>query len=124
ARIWGPMIIVYFPWVTCLVNSTRRVRLLTQVKPVICGLRSTPLGPVKLTTSVVTEKLVVFIASLKTKSIDRGAIRVVPEGCCRMTIGSDGGRSKASVIVGESALGPQSALTPRPRRANACQIKS
>jgi hypothetical protein len=47
------------------------------MKPVIWGLRSTPHGPVKLTTSDAIEKLAVFIGSLNVNSNVRGPLRVL-----------------------------------------------
>jgi hypothetical protein len=52
----------------------------TQVKPVICGRRSTAPGPVKLATSSATLKLVRFIGSLKSNSTNDSGSSVAALG--------------------------------------------
>src|SRR5262249_11373015 len=90
-----------------------------QTKPVIDGLRFTPPGPVKLTTSLATSKLPVFIGVLKLKMTLVVGGGDAPEGVAPVMAGSSvapGVAGRGGAAVGRTAvitLGPPLRLSPQ-----------
>src|SRR3954451_5818072 len=123
--MFGPIVIVYAPSATCAVKLIVSVLFaFEKAKPLIAGFRS-PVGPVKVSTSLTWLNDPVFIGSLKLKTIDEtlGAKRTGESGVACETSGAetDAGTSNASVMVVALLLAVV-ALVPSPRRANACQM--
>src|SRR5450432_3745629 len=99
------------------------VLLFSHENPVIWANRLVLPGPVKLATSLATEKLVGSIALLKVKSNEDTDVVWTPVGLCEVTRGLSRpiGRSVAVVMLVALEL-LSTALKPNPRRANAVQI--
>src|SRR5262245_6075324 len=123
--MFGPIVIEYAPSVVCAGKVMLSVLFeLVQLNPLICANRFVPPGPVKLETSLATEKLPVFIGSSKLKAmLVRFGFDTVPVGFELLTNGSNraAGTSKFSTTDVELELAVD-ALTPQPRPANARQI--
>src|SRR5262245_17960685 len=94
-RICGPITMRYVPTALCARKLTCRCCASIQVKPLICGVRSTA-GPevgvkVKLATSSVVEKVVVSIGALKVKTSEETGPVTLPLGELPVTNGPEGG---------------------------------
>jgi hypothetical protein len=85
--MFGPIVILYVPNAEVGTNWTRSVVLLTHENPVMDEIMFEPEGLTNRVTSEATEKLLVFMGSLKWKSIKETGPVVSPAGTDDVTAG-------------------------------------